>query len=72
MKVVRYISMAMLLIGMLLIPGAIETGQWKIPVAMVVAGGMIFFTLERCWYFEEDFDDSDSDYSDDVNDFYGY
>ncbi len=72
MKVVRVIAALMIFAGLLTIPGAIESGQWKFPIGVLVAGIMIFTTIERCWYFEEDFDDSDSDYSDDVNDFYGY
>ena len=77
LRIIKTIAGIVFAIGIMAIPGAIEFSDWITPIAMMVGGGIVFWTIDRSYYFEdddkEDFDDSKhSPYSDDVNDFYGY
>lgn len=77
LRIIKTIAGIAFAIGIAAIPGAIEFSDWIAPIAMIVGGGIIFWTIDRSYYFEdddkEDFDDSKyGPYSDDVNDFYGY
>ena len=76
LRIIKTIAGIVFAIGIAAIPGAIEFSDWIAPIAMIVGGGITFWTIDRSYYFEddkEDFDDSKyGPYSDDVNDFYGY
>ena len=76
LRIIKTIAGIVFAIGIAAIPGAIEFSDWIAPIAMIVGGGITFWTIDRSYYFEddkEDFNDSKyGPYSDDVNDFYGY
>lgn len=77
LRIIRRVSGVAMFIGLLGLPGAIEFNDYTVPLILLIGGGIIFWTIERCYYFEDDYQDDFDDskfgpYDDDTNDFYGY